>query len=74
VSIHGDAARSGSRPAEGSRYAGTVLGKRLYFLQAPSQLSNLLREVEPEAALLVFQCGNYSVEFVVLSHIVGRHR
>ena len=74
VSIHGDAARSGNRPAEGSRYARTALGKRLYFLQAPSQLSNLLREVGPETALLVFQCNNRPVEFVVLSRVVSRHR
>jgi hypothetical protein len=74
VSIHGDAARSGSRPAGGGRYARAALRGRLSFCQAPSQLSNLLREVEPETALLVFQCSNRPVEFVVLSHIVGRHR
>ena len=49
-------------------------GGGYYFRHALSQLSDLLREVEPEAALLVFQCGNYSVEFVVLSHVVSRHR
>jgi hypothetical protein len=41
---------------------------------ALSQLSNLLREVELEAALLVFPYSNHPAEFVVLSHIVGRHR
>jgi hypothetical protein len=32
--------------------ARAALGRRLYFRQASSQLSNLLREVEPETALL----------------------
>ena len=74
VSTHSDATRSRSRPARGGRCARAALGGGYYFRHALSQLSNLLREVEPEAALLVFQCGNYSVEFVVLSHVVSRHR
>ena len=49
-------------------------GGGYYFRHALSQSSNLLLEVEPEAALLVFQCSNYSVEFVVLSHVVSRHQ
>ena len=74
VFTYSDATRSRSRPARGDRCARAALGGGSYFRHALSQLSNLLREVEPEAALLVFQCGNYSVEFVVLSHVVSRHR
>ena len=71
---YSDATRSHSRLARGGRCARAALGGGYYFRHALSQLSNLLREVEPEVALLVFQCGNYSVEFVVLSHVVSRHR
>ena len=71
---YSDATGSRSRPARGGRCARAALGGGYYCRHAQSQLSNLLREVEPEAALLVFQCGNYSVELVVLSHVVSRHR
>jgi hypothetical protein len=74
VFTYSDATRSRNRPARGGHCARAALGGGYYFRHALSQLSNLLREVEPEAALLVFQYGNYSVEFVVLSHIVGSHR
>jgi hypothetical protein len=71
---YSDATCSRSRLAGGSRCARAALGGGYYFRHALSQPSNLLREVEPEAALLVFQYGNYSVEFVVLSYVVSRHR
>ena len=74
VTTHSDATRSRSRPARGGRCARAALGGGYYFRHALSQLSNLLREVEHEAVLLVFQCGNYSVELVVLSHVVSKHR
>ena len=71
---YSEATRSRSRPARGGRCARAALGGGSYFRPALSQLSNLLPEVAPEAVLLVFQCGNCSVEFVELSHVVSRHR
>ena len=46
-------------PSLRERYVPTALGRRLYFRQALSQIINLLREVEPDTALLVFQCSNW---------------
>jgi hypothetical protein len=74
VFTYSDAIPSRSRPARGGRCARAALGGCYYFRHALSQLSNLLREVGPETALLVFQCSNRPVEFVVFRHVVSRHR
>jgi hypothetical protein len=56
VFTYSDATRSRSRPARGGRRARAALGGGSYFRHALLQLSNLLREVEPEAALCAPHC------------------